>query len=88
MTAGTPPSMASDDGMKPAERKKTPLRLSDPDLKISVCEEPNDDAVDYWYNSIIIANHSQYIDAMLATPMKESETFELSFPDISPATWD
>jgi hypothetical protein len=35
-----------------------------------------------------MANHSNYIDTMLATPMKESKTFELSFPDIAPPTWD
>jgi hypothetical protein len=76
-------SINDDDAMKP-ERKK--LRMSDPDLKISV--GANGEAVEYWYHSIIMANHSNYIDTMLATPMKESKTFELSFPDIAPPTWD
>ena len=79
------PSVNDDDGaMKPPERKK--LRSSDPDLKISV--GANDEAVDYWYHSSIMANHSNYIDAMLATPMKESTAYEIGFPDISPNTWD
>jgi hypothetical protein len=35
-----------------------------------------------------MATHSNYIDTMLATPMQESKTLELSFPDLAPATWD
>jgi hypothetical protein len=72
-----------DDTMKP-ERKK--LRSSEPDLKISV--GANDEVADYWCHSSVMATHSNYIDAMLATPMQESQTFELSFPDLAPATWE
>jgi hypothetical protein len=76
-------SINDDDAMEP-ERKK--LRLSDPDLKISV--GGNGEAVDYWCHSSVLATHSNYIDTMLATPMQESKTFELSFPDIAPSTWE
>jgi hypothetical protein len=80
------PSVKDDNGgaMNPPERKK--LRSSDPDLKISV--GTNDEAVDYWYHSSVMATNSNYIDAMLATPMKESKTYEISFPDIAPSTWE
>jgi hypothetical protein len=47
------PSINDDDTMKP-ERKK--LRSSEPDLKISV--GVNDDTVDYWYHSSVMATHS------------------------------
>ena len=85
-----------DEQLKP-ERKK--IKSSEPDLKITVggnhtttdggdVESQNKHAVEYWYHSIIMANHSNYIDAMLATPMKESKTYEITFPDIAPNTWD
>ena len=84
-------SINDDDTMKP-ERKR--LRSSDPDLKITVGggstagAGENSEAVEYSYHSSVMATHSNYIDTMLATPMQESKTYELSFPDISPATWD
>ena len=78
------PSVKDDDGaMKPGREK---LRSSDPDLKISVGAD--DEAVDCWYHSNIMANHSNYIDTMLATPKKESKTYEIKFPDIAPSTWE
>jgi hypothetical protein len=76
-------SVNDDETMKP-ERKR--LRSSEPDLKISV--GANDEAVDYWYHSSVMATHSNYIDAMLATPMQESKAYEISFPDIAPTTWE
>jgi hypothetical protein len=72
------------DAMKPVRKR---LRSSEPDLKISVGVK-NETAVEYWYHSSVMATHSNYIDTMLATPMQESKTFELSFPDLAPATWD
>jgi hypothetical protein len=78
------PSINDDDDTMNPVRKK--LRSSEPDLKISI--GANDEAVDYWYHSSIMANHSNYIDTMLATPMQESKTLELSFPDIASSTWD
>jgi hypothetical protein len=78
------PSINNDDyTMKPVRKR---LRSSEPDLKISV--GTNDETVEYWYHSSVMATHSNYIDTMLATPMQESKTLELSFPDLAPATWD
>jgi hypothetical protein len=74
---------SSDDSPKP-ERKK--LRSSEPDLKITVGEREN--TVVHWYHSQVMATHSQYIDTMLASPMKESNTYEINFPDIEPKVWD
>jgi hypothetical protein len=73
------PRASSDDSQGP-ERKK--LRSSEPDLKITVGEKET--SVVHWYHSPIMANHSQYIDTMLASPMKESKTYEISFPGIEP----
>jgi hypothetical protein len=93
-----PSSINDDETLKP-ERKK--LKLSAPDLKITVGGRGSltaadggdvdvnekEHAVEHWYHSIIMANHSTYIDTMLASSMKESKTREISFPDIAPATW-
>jgi hypothetical protein len=97
-----PPSIYDEETMKPPARKR--LKSSEPDLKITVggnltatATATDDDdvdvnekkhAVEYWYHSIIMANHSNYIDAMLASPMKESKTYEISFPGIAPSTWE
>jgi hypothetical protein len=85
------PSINDDDGeggaLDPPERKK--LKLCEPDLKITVGHGVDgSDAVDYWYHASIMANHSVCIDTMLASGMKESNTYEVSFPDIAPAAWD
>jgi len=37
--------------------------------------------------SVILATHSDYVDAMLSSPMAENETRALSFPDIEPVVW-
>jgi hypothetical protein len=60
-------------------------------LKITVgdaLEDGTGAVKDYYYHSITMAGHSNYIDTMLASGMKESNTHEISFPDIAPATWD
>ena len=41
-----------------------------------------------WYHSQTLATKSKYIDALLAAPMKESESRTITFPDILPETWD
>lgn len=41
-----------------------------------------------WYHSQTLATKSKYIDALLAAPMKESESRTITFPDISPETWE
>lgn len=56
------------------------------DLKITVGSSRKKRVV--WYHSVSMASHSNYIDAMLSTPMKESGTKELSFPDISVSQWE
>jgi len=42
----------------------------------------------YWYNSAVMAMHSKYVEAMLSAPMRESKSYELHFPDITPQTWE
>jgi hypothetical protein len=83
MTDNSNVSVNDDATMKPESKR---LRSSEPDLKILV--GANDETVEYWYHSSVMAMHSNYIDAMLATPMQESKTLELSFPDLAPSTWD
>ena len=41
-----------------------------------------------WYHSQALATKSKYIDALLAASMKESESRTITFPDITPATWE
>ena len=41
-----------------------------------------------WYHSPSLAAKSKYVDALLAAPMKESESRTITFPDISPETWE
>ena len=41
-----------------------------------------------WYHCQTLAAKSKYIDALLVAPMKESESRTITFPDISPETWD
>ena len=41
-----------------------------------------------WYHSQALATKSKYIDALLAAPMKESESRTITFPDITPAAWE
>jgi hypothetical protein len=83
MTDNSNVSVNDDATMKPESKR---LRSSEPDLKILV--GANDETVEYRYHSSIMANQSNYIDTMLATPMKESKAYEISFPDIAPSTWE
>ena len=64
----------------------TMIRSSDPDLTIIVGQGEQQEI--YEYHSPIIAMHSQYIDNMLATPMREQETRTISFPEIHSADWE
>jgi len=74
------------------------IRSSEPDLKVVIGSEGGeagtaDDAehegvVTKWYISPSLAAKSKYIDALLAAPMKESKSRTITFPDISPATWE
>lgn len=60
------------------------LRSAEPDLCVFVGAEKKK----YQYHSQIMASHSTYIDTMLATPMKESESLQISFPDLTPDLWE
>jgi hypothetical protein len=85
-TNSSPSSINDDEASEPARKK---LRSCEPDLKITVGSNVGgSDAIDYWYHASIMANHSVYIDTVLSSGMKESNTYEVSFPDIAPATWE
>ena len=71
--------------------------VADADSKAGVKTDGKDDGdaekkqpavVTKWYHSQTLATKSKYIDALLAAPMKESESRTITFPDISPETWD
>ena len=78
------------------------IRCSEPDLKVIIGSEAEkaggeggekDDAkhkgvVTKWYHTPSLAAKSKYVDALLTAPMKESESRTITFPDISPDTWD
>lgn len=74
--------MAQSESVPEAKR----LRSCEPDLLVLVGS--GDETKEYRYHSPIMASHSTYIDAMLATPMKESQSLMLKFPDISPELWE
>lgn len=44
-------------------------------------------SVSLYYHSAIMASYSEYVDTMLASPMKESSTMRITFPDIEPDVW-
>ena len=67
------------------ERVAKKIRCSDPDLKVVLGE--GEDADFQWHHSQTLATKSKYIDAMLSTPMKESEEHKITFPDINLGTW-
>lgn len=69
------------DEMAPNKR----LKCSEPDLKVIVGSEGAEKT--FLYHSIGMATCSDYIDALLASPMKESQTRVISFPDIEPDDW-
>mmetsp|Transcript_21872 Transcript_21872/g.62733 ORF Transcript_21872/g.62733 Transcript_21872/m.62733 type:complete len:372 (+) Transcript_21872:140-1255(+) len=85
-----------------AETESKRIRSSEPDLKVIIgsasdvggerCGEKNDaehnGVVTKWYHSQTLATKSKYIDALLAAPMKESESRTITFPDIAPETWE
>ena len=86
MSTNRSPSINDDEPSKPVRKK---LKSCEPDLKTTVDGDvEGSDAVDFWYHASVMATHSNYIDTMLASGMKESNTYEVSFPDIAPATWE
>lgn len=66
--------------MYKASKKLKSLQL---DLTILVGEEKTP----FEYHAGNMAQHSAYIDTMLATPMQEQNTRVLTFPDISQEDW-
>jgi hypothetical protein len=74
------------------------IRSSEPDLKVVIGSEAgeagtadgaeHEGEVTKLYNSPSLAAKSKYIDALLAAPMKESNSRTITFPDIPPATWE
>lgn len=61
------------------------LKCSSTDLIIRIGGEP--EPYDYPCHAILMANHSDFIDATLASPMLESQTRIINLPDISPRIW-
>ena len=68
------------------ERQAKKLRSSEPDLKVILGS--GDDQSILWYHSPTLAAKSNYIDTMLAVPMKERNEHVISFPDITTETWE
>ena len=64
----------------------TMIRSSDPDLTIIVGKGEQQKI--YECHSPIMAMYSQYIDSMLATPMREQKTRTISFSEIDSADWE
>ena len=69
------------DSINPMSKK---LKSCEPDLKIVVGEQKKI----YHCHSVAMALASDYIDAMLATPMREQGSWTINFPDINPDEWD
>jgi hypothetical protein len=66
--------------MHPSKR----LKSAEPDLEVVVGEEGKI----YNYHSVVLASWSDYVDTMLATPMKEQQTKRITFPEIEPKVWE
>mmetsp|Transcript_35265 Transcript_35265/g.77228 ORF Transcript_35265/g.77228 Transcript_35265/m.77228 type:complete len:441 (-) Transcript_35265:30-1352(-) len=62
------------------------LKSSEPDLNVIVGRDDNRRT--YQHYSTILATYSEYIDTMLATPMRERESRTITFPDIDPIMWE
>ena len=67
------------------ERDAKRLRSSEPDLKVILGS--SDDETVQWYHAPTLASKSNYIDTMLAVPMRERDDYVISFPDIEPDVW-
>jgi len=83
--------MSADDG-DPSSSSASPLggckslKSAEPDLEVVVGR--GDSMRTYHHHSVLLASYSDYIDAMLATPMREKETRRITFPDVAPADWE
>jgi len=79
-------TMAEEDNNIERGRKRLRSSTAEPDLKVVV--GAGDDTVTKWYYSQTLASKSKYIDTVLSTPMNESLTKTITFPDIQPNVWD
>lgn len=80
-------SASTDKNDQPPQKK---IRFSEPDVKVIVgsSDVGSGEVKVFFHHSVLLAYHSGYIDSMLASSLKESESKELTFPDIPPSTWD
>jgi hypothetical protein len=76
-------TMATEEEKEPEAKG---LRSCEPDLVVTVGN--GDNAKEYRYHLPIMASHSTYIDTMLASPMKESQSSTINFPDLTPDLWE
>jgi hypothetical protein len=61
------------------------LRSCEPDLLVII---GNENKQEYRYHSQVMASLSTFIDTQLATPMKESQSRSIYFPDVTPELWE
>ena len=79
-----PAGIMSDAEQEDEERTPKKLRSgAEPDLRVYV----GSDRQLFHHHSLTLATHSDYVDALLASSMAESEARQLSFPDIAPRLW-
>lgn len=67
---------------EPANVEKR-LKFSEPDLTVIV----GNNGKSFRHYSVQLASQSPYIDALLASSMKESETMTISFPEVEEEDW-
>ena len=72
------------EGREPTTKK---LGFSEPDLCVIVGGQEGSAKEEYYCHAAVLATQSSYIDAMLASPMKEGSEYVLTFPDLDPETW-
>jgi len=85
-SCSSPAAVAPADGeTEQASSASKRLRCGEePDLKVFVGKERSL----FRYYSVNLATHSEYVDTLLATPMSEAASRELSFPDVDPEIWE
>lgn len=60
------------------------LKCAEPDLEVVVGTQVQEV---FHYHSVILASYSEYVDTMLASPMREQSEMKITFPDIEPEVW-
>jgi hypothetical protein len=64
----------------------TQISFSEPDLEVTVGTGETREV--YMYHAVVMALWSEFIDRMLTSKMKESQTKKITFPDIVPSEWE